>query len=432
MSPATRLSIARVRKSDVRGRESLHLIRVLAALSVCLAAVLPAGCATLEERNAVPTAQLAQMAALPNLPGVRGWGDEVPADVGAEFRRRFPNLPRLAHSAATVGDRPVVEVLALSGGGGDGAFGAGLLAGWTKRGDRPTFEVVTGVSAGAMIAPFAFLGPNYDRQLREIWTQYETNELVERQSLPGLFTGPALADTAPLAKLIAKYVDRRMLAEIAAEYRKGRLLLIATTNLDAERPVVWNMGEIAINGHPTALNLFRRVILASASIPGAFPPVDITVEADGKTYQEMHVDGGITREVFVAPLEVPFKQFDRFYDAPPLRRLYIVKNGKLAPEYRPVQKQTIPIAARAIFTLIKSQHQGDIYRIYRMARDAGAEFRLAAVPDTFNKMAKQAFDPEYQTALFDEGHRLALSGNPWLKAPPSLRSGALRSTPGTN
>jgi hypothetical protein len=221
-------------------------------------------------------------------------------------------------------------------------------------------------------------------------------------------------------------VTPQLLADIAAEHRKGRRLFIMTANLDSERPVVWNMGEIAASGHPEALDLFRRVIRASAAIPGAFPPVDITVVADGKTYQELHVDGGVTREVFVAPLQVPFKQFDRLYDAPPVHRLYIVKNGKLTPEYKPVRKHTIPIAARAIFTLIKSQHQGDIYRIYRMAQDAGAEFHLAAVPQTFSKTAKQAFDPEYQTALFDEGHRLALSGNPWLKAPPDLRAEVVR------
>jgi hypothetical protein len=408
------------------GRHSLPSTRVLAGLLVSLAAAALAACATIETRNPVPNAQLAQKATLPNLPSVRGWGDEVPADVGAELRKRLPNMPRLAQGATRVGGRPVVEVLALSGGGGDGAFGAGLLAGWSKRGDRPTFEVVTGISAGAIIAPFAFLGPRYDRQLREVWTQYETHELAVARVLPGLITGAALADTEPLAKLIAKYIDRRMLAEIAAEYRKGRVLLIGTTNIDAERPVVWNMGEIAASGHPEALDLFRRVIRASAAIPGAFPPVEITVEADGRTYQELHVDGGVTRELFVAPLQVPFKQFDRLYDAPPVYRLYLVKNGKLTPEYKPVPKQTIPIAARAIFTLIKSQHQGDIYRIYRMARDAGADFHLTAVPQSFSRTAKQAFDPEYQTALFDEGHRLALSGNPWLKAPPDLRAEAVR------
>ena len=375
-----------------------------------------AGCASLEPRNPVPTAALAVKAEPFNMAGVRAWGDEVPRDPAAEFRRRLPNLPtKLAVSVFD--NRPVVDILAISGGGSDGAFGAGVLAGWTHRGDRPRFEVVTGVSAGAIIAPFAFLGPQYDRQIREIWTDYKTNEIVVAQILPGLLGGPALADTTPMKRLIAKYVDRRLLAAIAAEYQKGRILLIGTTNLDAERPVVWNMGRIASSPHPEALDLFRRVIMASAAIPGVFPPVEIKVEVDGKVYEEMHVDGGTTREVFVAPMQVAFKEFDRFYAAPPLRRFFVIKNGKFDPEYQPVEAKTIPIAARAIRTLIKSQNRGEMYRIYRMAKDDAADFNLAAIPDSFSVTAKEVFDPKYQAALFDEGYRIGVAGD-WMKVPP--------------
>jgi predicted acylesterase/phospholipase RssA len=180
------------------------------------------------------------------------------------------------------------------------------------------------------------------------------------------------------------------------------------------------MGEIAASGHPRALELFREVILASASIPGALPPVNITVDYGNKTFEEMHVDGGTTHEVFVSPLQVPFKAFDRFYDAPPIRRLYIVKNGKFDPEYKPVKEQTLPIAARAIETLIKSQHKGDIYRIYRMAQDAGADFNLTFVPDSFTLKATEAFDRRYQAALFTEGMRMSQTGSVWVKRPPDV------------
>jgi predicted acylesterase/phospholipase RssA len=393
------------------------------SLAMLLALVATAGCASVALRNPVPNGTLALQARLPDHPGVRSWADESPSDIKAELRRRLPSLPPLAQSATRENGRPVVEVLALSGGGSDGAFGAGVLTGWTKRGDRPQFEIVTGVSAGAIIAPFAFLGPRYDGALKEVWTEYETTELVTAQILPGLLGGAALADTAPLAALIAKYVDRRFLRAVAAEYRRGRLLLIGTTNLDAQRPVVWNMGEIAASTHADSLQLFRDVILASAAIPGAFPPVGIKVVADGKEYEEMHVDGGTTREVFVSPVNLPFKAFDALYDAPPIRRLYLLKNGKIVPEYKPVTKQTIPIAARAISTLIKTQHLNDIYRIYRMAQDGGAEFRLLAVPQSFDKQPKQAFDPEYQHALFDLGREIGAKGpGHWLTAPPVIRS----------
>ena len=377
------------------------------------------GCATLDMRTPVP-AELAQEAQPLNMRGIRAWGDEVPGDVTLEMRARLPHLQRLAVSNERVQGRSVVNVLALSGGGSDGAFGAGLLTGWTERGTRPQFQVVTGVSAGAIIAPFAFLGSRYDPQLKEIWTDYGTNELIVAQILPGLLGGPALADSSPLKALIEKYVTRSFLAAIAAEYRKGRLLLIGTTNLDAQRPMVWNMGEIATSGHPRALQLFRDVILASAAIPGALPPVNITVDANGRAYQEMHVDGGTTHKVFVAPFQVPFKAFDRFYAQAPYRRLYIIKNGKFEPEYKPVKEQTLPIAARAIETLIKSQHKGDIYRIYRMAKDAGADFNLTFVSDSFTLKAREAFDRQYQAALFAEGIRMSSAGNPWVKVPPDV------------
>jgi predicted acylesterase/phospholipase RssA len=400
----------------------------MSARSVCasllmLGSVLGiAGCAASMARNGIPDPVLAEKADIAGLPSVRYWADEVPADLSAEVRKRLPNMPKLAQGAKRVGGRPVVEILALSGGGNEGAFGAGLLAGWTARGNRPQFEVVTGVSAGAIIAPFAYLGPRYDAQLKKIWTEYRTSELVTAQILPGLLGGPALADTAPLEQLINTYVDKRMLREIAAEYRKGRMLLVGTTNLDAQRPVVWNMGEIAASRHPQAAALFRKVLLASAAIPGAFPPVNITVEADGKRYDEMHVDGATTREVFVLPVQVPFKAFDALYSAPPIRKLYIVKNGKIAPETDVVKEQAIPIAVRAISTLIKSQHMGELYRIYRMAKDANAEFNFVAVPPTFTRKPKELFDPDYQAALFNEGYGIGLKGTEWMKAPPERRA----------
>ncbi|HEX7075005.1 MAG TPA: patatin-like phospholipase family protein [Hyphomicrobiaceae bacterium] len=380
--------------------------------------LLAAGCATLDTRTPVPNAMLASRAAPLDLQGLRAWGDEAPQDMTAEMRHRMPHLKRLAQSMG--GRQPVVDILALSGGGTDGAFGAGLLAGWTKRGDRPRFEIVTGVSAGAITAPFAFLGPRYDDKLREIWTRYGTSELIVAQLVPGLLGGVALADSSPLQQLIARYIDRRVMSEIAAEYRKGRLLLVLTTNLDAQRPVIWNMGEIAASPHPHALDLFRKVILASASIPGALPPVQIPVTVDGKEYQEMHVDGGTTREVFITPVEAPLEAFDRFYASKPKRRIYIVKNGKYHPEYSPVRQQALPIAARAIETLIKTQHRNDIYRIYRMAKDGNADFNLAFIPQSFQAKSNEVFDPRYQAALFEEGFNLALSGRAWVKAPPDV------------
>ncbi len=381
------------------------------------AAALLAGCAAQSARAPVPSALVSE-ATIPGLAHARFWGDEVPANIQNFVQAHMPNAKVMAAKVSKEPGRPLVEYLAISGGAGDGAFAAGLLAGWSKKGDRPQFEVVTGVSAGALTAPFAYLGAEYDGRLRQIWTRYETEDLATPQVLAGLFGADSFADSSGLAELIARYIDRKLLDRIAEEYRKGRVLLVATTNLDAQRPVIWNMGEIASNQHPYALELFRQVMLASASVPGAFPPVHIKVRAGDKVLEEMHVDGGPTRQVFVAPAQLSLKTFDRLYPRPPLRRIYIVKNGKLTPEYEAVASNTLAISARSVYTLTKSQSIGDINRIYAMAQRDGAEFRLASIPASFNVPSSQIFDPVYMKALFAEGYKLGSQGEPWARTPP--------------
>jgi hypothetical protein len=376
-----------------------------------------AGCAATIPRNGITDATLAAKAEVPGMDDVRFWADDVPKNPIAEIKRRTAHMPPVGRAAKRIDGRPLIETLALSGGGADGAFGAGVLAGWTERGDRPEFEVVTGVSAGAIIAPFAFLGPSEDTKLHTIWTQYKQNQVITTQLLPALFGGPALADTTPLADLIAYYVDREFLDRIAAQYRRGRILMVLTTNLDAQRPVVWNMGEIALSKSPHAIELFRKVILASAAIPAAFPPVKIEVEANGHLYDELHVDGGTTREVFVLPVEAPLKAFDTLYPKPPIRKFFIIKNGKVSPEQKVVTPTTLQIASRSISTLIKSQSQGELYHIYRIVLDAGADFNFMSVPASFNYTTNEIYDPKYQAALYAEGVREGRRGK-WLNSPP--------------
>ncbi|WP_414461980.1 patatin-like phospholipase family protein [Hyphomicrobium sp. B1] len=392
--------------------------RLHVAVTLIFALVLT-GCATIMTRNGISSASLAETAEIPGMPGVRFWGDEVPRDPIAEIRRRTAHMPKLGKHARTVAGRKVVDTLALSGGGSDGAFGAGVLAGWTKRGDRPEFQVVTGVSAGAIIAPFAFLGPSEDEKLHAIWTQYKQDQVATPEILSGLFGGPALSSTAPLQNLIAHYVDEKFLDRIAAQYKRGRILLVLTTNLDAQRPVVWNMGEIALKRSPQAIELFRKVILASAAIPAAFPPVKIEVVADGRMYDELHVDGGTTREVFISPVDAPIKAFDVLYDQPPIRRYFIIKNGKATPDQEVVKPTTLQIAGRSISTLIKSQNMGEVYHIYRVALDGGADFNFLAVPPSFDYKTKEIYDPKYQAALYAKGVQVGRSGI-WLKHPPGV------------
>lgn len=388
---------------------------------VGLIAVASAACAG-PERHAVPAA-LVSKAEVPITGATRFWGDEVPKDIIAFVQTHMPSVQRLAAGADVRNGRPHVEYLALSGGAEDGAFGAGLLTGWSKRGDRPRFEVVTGVSAGALIAPYAYLGPSYDRQLAELWTNFDSSSVATPQVLAGLLGADALADSTPLRNLIASHVDRRMLAAIAQEYRNGRLLLVGTTNLDAQRQMIWNMGEIAVAAQrdKEAAELFRDVLLASASLPGIFPPVHVKVRVGDKIYEEMHVDGGPTRQVFLAPAQFSLKTFDRLYPKPPVRTVYVIRNGKIGPEYEPVQSNVLAISARSLFTLTKNQGLGDLNEIYAITRRDSAAFRLASIPQSFTVKATKSFDPVYMKALFEVGHLIGQSGDGWANSPPEAK-----------
>ena len=383
-----------------------------------LAATL-SGCASLIERTPVPAAAVHKVTT-PGLAHARFWGDEVPKDIATALRQRMPNLGKPPPARESVNGQPVVNYLALSGGGSYGAFGAGLLAGWTKSGTRPSFELVTGISAGALIAPFAYLGPAYDRQLEEIWTRYGDDDLISKQPLGVLFGAAAAVDTKLLAELIAKYIDRKFLDAVAHEYRHGRVLLIGTTNIDAKRPVVWNMGEIALSPSPQALQLFRDVLLASASIPGIMPPILIDVDADGESFKEFHVDGGVTRQVFLTPVAVKLSALDHLYPAPPLRRVYVIRNGRITPRYEPVAPTAAALAATSISTLLDNQTAGDIYRIYISTTGDGAEFRLAATDSTLQPASNALFDKVYMKKLFDETRASASRGYPWMRTVPEL------------
>jgi hypothetical protein len=310
--------------------------------------------------------------------------------------------------------------LALSGGGDKGAFGAGLLNGWTASGERPEFLLVTGVSTGALIAPFAFLGPAYDSQLKALYTEIRRSDIVQLRGVLAALTSDALADTTPLRELLRKHVDRAMLDEIAREYDKGRELWISTANLDARRRVIWNMTRIAASGHPRAVELFHDVMIASAAIPGAFPPVLIEVEAEGRTYHEMHVDGGAMAQVFVYPPSLDLAELSEESGGERERRLFVVMNARLDPEWGETERKVLSIAGRAITSMIHTQGVGDLYRIYLTAERDGVDFNLAYIPAEFNAPHREEFDSAFMRALYDEGYRRAVAGYPWVKRPPGF------------
>jgi hypothetical protein len=356
--------------------------------------------------------------ATPAATNVRYWPDQdiqplVDDAVAALARER-----KWRDQAGQTGPLPPVSYLAISGGGDDGAFAAGLLAGWSARGDRPEFKVVTGISTGALIAPFAFLGPDFDAKLREAYTNIDSKDIFRKRWLTAVLFNDAMADTQPMRRLIDRFVTPEMLRLIAAEYAKGRFLLVATTDLDARRPVIWNMTAIAASQDPHALDLFREVIAASAAIPGVFPPVMIDVQVDARRYQEMHVDGGTSAQVFLYPPALDLDSLSARHGGHRQRTLYVIRNARLDPDWASVDRRTLTIANRAVSSLIHSQGIGDLYRIYGTSADDGLEFNLAFIPSSFTTVRTKNFDRIYMRSLFGYAYDLALKGYPWEHAPP--------------
>ena len=376
------------------------------------------GCSTPVRLAAVPKDQQAA-AVVDGMTGIRYWQKEDLSLMEQDGIDAYKREAELFAAAGNKGPLPPANYLAVSGGGEDGAFGAGLLVGWTETGTRPEFKLVTGISTGALIAPFAFLGPAYDQQLKEVYTTISGKDVLEDRGMLAGFLEDALADNAPLRRLVAKYVTSDMLKAIAAEYAKGRILLIGTTNIDARRPVIWNIGKIASIGSPQALQLVHSILVASAAIPGAFPPTMIDVEVDGKHYQEMHVDGGASAQVFVYPPSLHVAQISSQAGVERERRVFIIRNGRLDPDWADTKRQTFSIASRAISSLIQNQGVGDLYRIYATAQRDGVDFNLAYIPPTFDVPLTEPFEQHYMQALFDLGYKLGKAGYHWEKTPPN-------------
>lgn len=331
----------------------------------------------------------------------------------AQRRARF-------HGVATPYDMPKYEMLAVSGGGENGAFGAGLLCGWSEQGSRPVFDWVTGVSTGALTAPFAFLGSAYDPQLREVYTGISARDVLRPRSLIAALNDDAMADNAPLYATISRYLDDRMVRDLARAYDEGRLLFIGTSDLDAQLAVIWNIGAIAASGHPRAADTIRRVLLASAAIPGAFPPTMFDVTLDGRPYQEMHVDGGTFAQAFLYPPGLTTQRRQRTAAGQRVLQAeaYVIRNGRLDADWSRTQRQTLGIVGRAIATMITASGINDVIRIYNTTRADGIGFNLAYIGDDFTQVSPEPFDGPYMRSLFDFGYVRARQGYPWAKKPP--------------
>ena len=382
------------------------------------AIVFLASCSTVMQ--SILPEELSESATPVGFNNVRFFGDGLPQNARQVVKRKVDES--IAARPAEWNRNRIIDVnfLIISGGGPDGAFGAGILNGMTDGGNRLDFEVVTGVSTGALIAPFAFLGPKYDAALKSVYTEISTKDIVRNNgAFLALGTG-ALGNTAPLQALIAKHVTPKLLSDVAHEYKIGRRLFVGTTNINAQRPVIWNMGEIAKQGDEKALQLFRKVLLASAAIPVAFPSVKFQVEADNQIYEEVHIDGGTTNNAFFLPLRVGLGSYLKQLGLRIRPTMYVIRNSKSDPVWEPVEKKLLKVAERSISTLVKNSTTGDLYRLFTFTTQNNIGFRMIDVPSSFDAESNELFDPEYMSQLYDVGYKLGLNGVQWSSQPPGL------------
>ena len=383
-----------MRLFDLSMVRSMTLGLTLAACALGSAAGQPSRQPQTAERKAF-SAQDQAAAAIPAFPDVRFFADST-----TDFRRALPPRPG--------------PWLALSAGGEDGAFGAGVLTGWSGKG-RPEFSVVTGVSTGALIGVYAFLGPSYDGMLEAAYTTINAADVFEVAG-----TNESLVDAWPLRRLVDRAITSRLLRDVAAAHEAGRRLFVVTTNLDAGRPVVWNMGAIARRSGDEALALFKQVLLASSSIPGVFQPMLIDVDAQGRAFHELHVDGGVASPFYVAPEALVRDGADDL----PISALYILVNGKLNVDFGLTQRKVLPILGRSFSVALKAGERLAISAWSTWAQARGVELKVANIPGRFALQSKGSFDPDYMKALFAEGRQSMRGGQAFeTRVGPRLNEG---------
>lgn len=358
------------------------------------------GCSTLQ-RTPYSAADATSSRVL-NIGELRRYSDEPVASLKEEATHRV-------HGGS-------FSYLAISGGGADGAYGAGILNGWSEAGTRPEFSTVSGVSTGALIAPFAYLGSAYDPVLKDLYTSGVAATLLESPNALSVLFGSGLYENSKLHELIARYIDQDTLAAIAAQHARGRVLVVVTTNLDTQRTVIWDMGRIASLGSPEALRLFRDVLAASVSIPVVFPPTLIQAEANGSTFQEMHVDGGVTAPVLTLP--EAFLLHSATLNRNTHTDMYVLMNSKLERDFQLVPNTTVGIAARASATATKTQTRSVLNETYEFSRHNNLGFNLTFIDKEIPSSNSLGFETEYMRALYQNGYDKARSGNFWAKAPP--------------
>lgn len=384
-------------------------VRVLGRITFLLMLLLVAGCTSIPRDSfSLGDQQQAEVSGFSN---IRHWAD-------ASADELFQASP--VRAVMNADRRAPLQMLALSGGGGAGAYGAGLLVGWTDSNKRPVFDVVTGVSAGALIAPFAFLGPRYDPQLRSLFTSGIARDLKQQRGPIHALVSNGASDNSNFRKLIADYVTPDVIFEIARAHAGGRRLLVVTTNLDAQRAMVWDIGAIAMHANiDKSMHLIHQVLLASASVPGVFPAVKISAVANGRKFSELHSDGGVATQIYTAPDVALAGGIPQRAVVPHGSSIYMIVNNTIEPEFSVVKATSLSIASRAYSTFIKSHTRQTISQTYNLSRKTGLDFNLSYIEESVPYSATDPFNTKYMRRLFDIGYSTG-NTSAWKKVPPIL------------
>lgn len=371
------------------------------------------GCGSMRSRYAVPIDFLEKVT-IPGMPDIRSdINDPDPIVMQKSLMDSFKEEGKNDYPANELGIK-IYPMLVVSAGGLKGAYGAGFLKGWSQEGSRPIFKIITGVSSGSIIALCAFLGKDYDDKLEKFFTTLSTKDIMKRNNVFSILFGKSFMSSSPLAKKISVIVDEKFMARVAEEHRRGRRLFIGTVNLDAEEFIVWDMGAVACKGGPDSVQMFRKILLASSSMPMMFPPVYFKVSSvSGELYDEMHVDGGAMRELFFVDQLTKNIDFSKYRP-----QIYILSTSHMSPNRQQVRDNLIDIGTRALEMLEAQAYSGDIYRLFAFVQKRSLDFNLAYIPADFKLHPKELFDIKEMQRLFKRGYDDAVNGYKWHKTPP--------------
>ncbi len=414
-----------------RSASPLHRMAALVAFAACVFAV---GCSLTEKISLKPSPAKSPTAAGLDPKSLVDLGTLSQADnkAGLDLSALLTEAEELRAKKIACAKGPKRTMLVLSGGGSYGAFQAGVLRGWGDMGCRPEFDVITGVSTGALVAAITFPGPDMDTISEAIFTSVSNRDIFKKRNIIVGLTQGYVADTKPLRELIDAMVTDEYLDRIAGQHAMGRRLFIGTTNLETRRQVIWDMGNIAVK-HRTDKNskkLFRDILQASSAIPGLFPPVSIPIEVGGKIYEEKHVDGGVTAGIFLRPFALNLNgQKESLAGSD----IYILVAGKLYADPGPVGKDLMSLGSSTVAALLSGQVRDELSEIFAISVFQGMRFHLGAVPDNYpTTMKSSEFDKKQMRELYAEGRRLGQTGALWRNTPPGTKPGEQPEVRGSN